>query len=596
MSSDANDSSRIQIKNLANSVASLTKRFGSKAKGLQYRLAISRTTKSLAVKGIAPILQSTDRPGQTYCHHIGRYIRLHPNGEPQFRDPILIVGTDGVGTKLKIAQDIGINHTVGIDLVAMCVNDTLCNGAEPLTFLDYYACGTIDATNLESVVAGIAEGCKQSCSSLVSGKTSELPQIYEAHEYDLAGFALGIAENGTLLPRVGELADGDCVIALPSSGVHSNGFSLVHKVMALAGVKLSDVAPFSASGKTFGEELLTPTKIYTDAIAPLLKSNRIKAVAHITGGGLIENIPRVLPDHLAVHLSADEMQIPPVFGWLAAKGNIKNHELQRTFNCGTGLILVVAQQHVDPVLLALKHQHGACLLGSVRTRKPNEAQVFIDDESFSKRLQTIQRNLSLPRRRVGVLISGTGGNLQALIDATRNSAFGVNADIVFVLSNKDGVLGLKRAATARIPCKVISHLQFKESASPRQEFDRAVTRELEAHHVDWICLAGFMRILSSEFVQRWSGRLINIHPSILPNYPGLHAQKQALEASPRHSHSGCTVHFVDEGVDTGKIIWQEKVPIHADDTEDTLTDRIHVAEHYAYPRALRILANAVGSL
>lgn len=345
-----------------------------------------------------------------------------------------------------------------------------------------------------------------------------------------------------------------------------------------------------------GEELLTPTKIYTAEIKPLLRSNKIKAIAHITGGGLLENIPRVLPNHLAVHLNAAEMNIPPVFAWLSSVGNIANYELQRTYNCGIGLILVVPKTSADEVLQLLKHKSDARLLGTVRARKEPEPQVVIDDTVFTQNLRNVQRQLLTPKKRVGVLISGTGSNLQALIDATRNSAFGANAEIVLVISNKDEVLGLKRAANAGIAHKVISHLKFKDSESPREAFDRAMTDELEAHNVDLICLAGFMRILSAEFVRRWNGKLVNIHPSLLPKYPGLHAQRQALDAKPRDKLSGCTVHFVDEGVDTGAVIWQESVPILADDTEDSLTQRIHKAEHYAYPRALRLLANGHAKL
>lgn len=345
-----------------------------------------------------------------------------------------------------------------------------------------------------------------------------------------------------------------------------------------------------------GEELLTPTKIYTAEIKPLLRTNNIKAIAHITGGGLLENIPRVLPHHLAVHLNAAEMNIPPVFAWLSSVGNIANHELQRTYNCGIGLILVVPKTSADEVLQLLKHKSDARLLGTVRARKEPEPQVVIDDAVFTQNLRNVQRQLLTPKKRVGVLISGTGSNLQALIDATRNSAFGANAEIVLVISNKDEVLGLKRAANAGITRKVISHLNYKDSESPREAFDRAMTAELEAHNVDLICLAGFMRILSSEFVRRWKGNLVNIHPSLLPKYPGLHAQRQALDAKPRDKLSGCTVHFVDEGVDTGAVIWQESVSILADDTEDSLTQRIHKAEHYAYPRALRLLANGHAKL
>lgn len=580
----------MQVKNLAESLTNSMKQFRrSDASELKYSLMSNGKTKSNAVRSLEEILRRTDSTEHTYLHQKNRFIRLKPSGLTKFKDPILIIGTDGVGTKLKIAHEIGKHDSVGIDLVAMCVNDTLCNGAEPLTFLDYFACGRVDESTLASVVSGIADGCTQSGSSLVGGKTVEMPQVYTPSEYDLAGFALGVAENGSLLPRVDRIQPGDRVIGLPSSGVHSNGFSLVHKVMEIANVKMNDRAPFSAYGRSFGEELLIPTKIYTKAIKPLLGSNRVKAIAHITGGGLIENIPRVLNDELAVRLEADAMNIPPVFAWLAANGNITNHELQRTFNCGIGLVLIVAPEHADEVLSLLKHKEDARLLGSVERRKLNEPQVRIDDARFTENLHRVQRNLLLPKKRIGVLISGTGSNLQALIDATRNSAFGTNAEIVLVLSNKDDVLGLKRAEKAGITHKVISHLKFKDTPNPREAFDREMSKELEAHNVDLICLAGFMRILSAEFVRRWQGKLVNIHPSLLPKYPGLHAQKQALEARPRDSHSGCTVHFVDEGVDTGAIIWQETVSIYDNDTEETLTQRIHVAEHYAFPKALRML-------
>lgn len=522
-----------------------------------------------------------------------RRVRLNQISEDKFIDPILVLGTDGVGTKLKVAQEIKKQNTVGIDLVAMCVNDTLCNGAKPVTFLDYYACGGINRETGNDILSGVIDGCEQSGGCLIGGKTVVVPQLYEEEEYDLAGFACGVAENEALLPKTDEIIEGDIVIGLPSSGVHSNGFSLIHKIMQIAGVTFHDKAPFSASGKTFGEEFLTPTKIYTQIIGPLLPLREIKAIAHITGGGLLENIPRVLPEHLAVHLHAAEINIPPVFAWLATVGNIANEELQKTYNCGIGLILIVSAKNAQQICNSLKFEHHAKILGTVKSRAVNKTQVVIDKNEFTKNLQHEQLLLTQPKKKVGVLISGTGSNLQALINATRNSTFGIHAEIVVVISNKDNVLGLKRAADAGIPNKVISHLKFKESSNPREAFDRELTAELKAHGVDIICLAGFMRILSTEFVREWKGRLLNIHPSLLPKYPGLHAQKQALETKPRDTHSGCTVHFVDEGVDTGTIICQESVEIRDDDTEDTLSQRILTAEHYAFPHALRLVANGL---
>lgn len=520
-----------------------------------------------------------------------KFIRLNPDGKTLYKDPILVIGADGVGTKLKIAQHIGKHDTVGIDLVAMSVNDILCNGAKPLTFLDYYACDRFNDEKSMEIVKGIADGCLLGECALVGGDPIELPQIYTKDEYDLAGFAMGVVENGKLLPRVNGIADGDYVIALPSSGVHSNGFSLVHKVLAKANATYKDPAPFSHSKKSFGEEFLTPTQIYVAPIVPLLQEGKIKAVAHITGGGLLENIPRVLPDHLAVHLDADKMFIPPIFAWLSSEGNIENAELQRTYNCGIGLILVVSKQHALELESRLKFVLNAKIVGIVKQRKPNEPRVSIDDTKFTATLQRTKEILTKPKKRVGVLISGNGSNLQALINATRDTNFGINAEIVLVLSNKSEAFGLKRAEKANIPSKTISHLSYRSCAKPREEFDKALTAELEKLKVDIVCLAGFMRILSEGFVRHWKGRLINIHPSLLPKYPGLDAQKQAFEDNPRDTVSGCTVHFVDEGVDTGKVLWQETVPIHNNDTLDTLTERIHKAEHHAFPHALRLLAN-----
>lgn len=347
-----------------------------------------------------------------------------------------------------------------------------------------------------------------------------------------------------------------------------------------------------------GEELLTPTKIYTNIIKSLLPTRTIKAIAHITGGGLLENIPRVLTDKLAVNLDATKFNIPPVFGWLAAIGNITNKELQRTYNCGIGLVLVVAPSDAEFVLSALKLSHNAQILGTIQARTGNEPQVVINNNDFTENLQRVQRVLRQPKKKVGVLISGTGSNLQALINATKDSTFGSGAEIAVVISNKADVLGLKRAQDAGIPTKVISHLNFKPTTDPEQRatFDRTVTAELEAHGVEIVCLAGFMRILSPEFVRRWKGNLLNIHPSLLPKYPGVNSAKQALEATPKESITGCTVHFVDEGVDTGNIVVQASVPILVDDTVDTLSQRIHVAEHYAFPKALRLLATGAISL
>lgn len=299
---------------------------------------------------------------------------------------------------------------------------------------------------------------------------------------------------------------------------------------------------------------------------------------------MLENIPRVLPSNLAVDLDFTQINIPPIFAWLASKGNISHEEMQRTYNCGLGLVLVVNRTDKDYVIESLL-EHRGDVIGSITKRMNDEPQVRINAAEFAQNLVRVQRLLSEPLKRVAVLISGTGSNLQSLIDATRNSTMGIRAEIVFVLSNKENVMGLERARRAGIDSRVLSHRAYKN----REDFDAAMTTLLESYNVDIVCLAGFMRILSSEFVRKWKGRLINIHPSLLPKFPGLHVQRQALEAGEKRS--GCTVHFVDEGVDTGAIIFQRSVAIAVGETEESLTQKIHRAEHFSYPYALRMLVN-----
>ncbi len=266
-----------------------------------------------------------------------------------FKDPILVAANDGVGTKLKIAIETGLHGTIGIDLVAMCVNDLLAQGAEPLFFLDYYATGKLDVDVARSVISGIADGCKQAGCALIGGETAEMPGMYTGKDYDLAGFAVGAVERGQILPRA-DVAAGDVLIGLPSSGVHSNGYSLVRRLVSEAKLSWDAPAPFDAS-KTMAEALLVPTRIY---VKPVLKAVRetggVKALAHITGGGLSENLPRVLPEGIAAHVDLGTWQAPAVFGWLQRTGRLDDAEMLRTFNCGVGMILVVAKDAADAVV------------------------------------------------------------------------------------------------------------------------------------------------------------------------------------------------------------------------------------------------------
>lgn len=414
-----------------------------------------------------------------------------------------------------------------------------------------------------------------------------MPGMYHPNVYDLAGFALGITEYNKILPKRDLINVGDIIIGFPSSGVHSNGFSLIRKLIEISDYKLEDIAPFSATGKSFGEEMMVPTKIYVKEILPALGTGCVKALAHITGGGLWDNIPRVLPAHLTAELNGKVVNIQPIFGWLTSTGSVQKLELMKTFNCGIGMILIASRKD-EMTLMKSLYGSGASVMGQVIPTKPGGHQLII--RHFATCIDRVERLLKQPRKRVGVLISGNGSNLQALINATQDTSMGTCSEIVHVISNKAGVYGIERAAKAGISTTVINNKDF----ATRDEFDAAIHARLEKQNIDIVCLAGFMRVLTSGFVKKWKGKLINIHPSLLPKFKGINVQKAALESG--DTESGCTVHFVDENVDTGATIVQEIVPIITGDSVESLSARILAVEHIAYPRALRLLASGYVSL
>tara|TARA_B100001093_G_scaffold465228_1_gene482741 strand:- start:325 stop:1254 length:930 start_codon:yes stop_codon:yes gene_type:complete len=269
-----------------------------------------------------------------------------------FEDPILVSATDGVGTKLRIAIDTGHFDTIGIDLVAMCVNDLVCQGAEPLFFLDYFATGQLDVDTATRIIAGIAEGCVQSGCALIGGETAEMPDMYAGNDFDLAGFAVGAMERGASLPK--DVQKGDMLLGLSSSGVHSNGYSLVRKLVELSGLGWDAQSPFG--GDTLGAELLAPTRLYVKSCLAAIAAGGVHGFAHITGGGLTENIPRVLGEGQGVRINLDSWMLPPVFEWLAKQGGISNAEMLKTFNCGIGMVIVVDRQSSHAVAEALAAQ------------------------------------------------------------------------------------------------------------------------------------------------------------------------------------------------------------------------------------------------
>jgi phosphoribosylformylglycinamidine cyclo-ligase len=299
------------------------------------------------VERIKPLARSTHRPG--VLGGIGGFGGLFALPVDRYRQPVLVAGTDGVGTKLKLAIELGRYDTVGIDLVAMCVNDVVVQGAEPLFFLDYYAAGRLEVPVAEAVISGIAEGCRQAGAALLGGETAELPGMYAGRDFDLAGFAVGIVERDRLIDG-STIAPGDVLLGLGSSGPHSNGYSLVRRIVERSGADLS--RPFS-DGRSLGEVLLTPTRIYVKPLLAALATGAVRGLAHITGGGLPLNVVRVLPATVDAVIDRRRWQLPAVFDWLQAEGNVPDDELLRTFNCGIGMVAVVARDQADAVAAGL---------------------------------------------------------------------------------------------------------------------------------------------------------------------------------------------------------------------------------------------------
>ena len=330
---------------------------------------------------IAPHAKRTRRAGaDTSLGGFGGLFDLKAAG---FTDPVLVAATDGVGTKLELAKRTGLHRGIGIDLVAMCANDILAQGAMPLFFLDYFATGKLDRSMATEVIAGIADGCLLAGCALIGGETAEMPGMYPAGSYDLAGFCVGAAERGSLLGP-GQPKAGDIAIALPSSGVHSNGYSLVRKIIELSEATLDARPPFDSAAVSLGDALMAPTRIYQQAAATALQTGGVSGIVHITGGGLIDNPPRVYSDNLALHVDCAACPLPPIFGWLRDQGAIDIRELARTFNCGIGLMIFVDSNKSDDVLSALQHgpEPDAWIAGKLTNRNADSAVVLDQSDSW----------------------------------------------------------------------------------------------------------------------------------------------------------------------------------------------------------------------
>ena len=452
------------------------------------------------------------------------------------KDPVLVSGTDGVGTKLKLAFLADRHDTVGIDCVAMCVNDIVCCGAAPMFFLDYIACGKNVPEKIAQLVKGVAEGCVQAGCALIGGETAEMPGFYPEDEYDLAGFAVGLAD-GSRLPDKNSIKPGDTVIALASSGVHSNGFSLVRKVLEVETADLN-VPVAELSGKSLGEVLLTPTKIYVKPMLALFKEANVKAVSHITGGGFFENIPRSLPEGIGVKIRTEDVRVLPVFEYIAARGGISQREMFNTFNMGVGMTVIVSPEEAGRALEILKGKRRRGI--------------------YSRRNCQLRRgDYIMVKTKIAVFISGGGTNLQALIDAQRDGILR-NGRITLVISSNSIAYGLKRAKEAGIDAVAVT----RRECGSQEAFEAEILEKLEEYGIELIVLAGFLNILSEDFVKRYSDRIINIHPSLIPSfcgkgYYGIRVHEAALDYGVKVT--GATVHFVNEIPDGGRIIRQKAV-------------------------------------
>ncbi|EJL3951302.1 phosphoribosylformylglycinamidine cyclo-ligase [Vibrio parahaemolyticus] len=292
----------------------------------------------------------------------------------KYKQPVLVSGTDGVGTKLRLALDMNKHDTIGIDLVAMCVNDLIVQGAEPLFFLDYYATGKLDVDTAADVVSGIADGCVQAGCALIGGETAEMPGMYEGEDYDVAGFCVGVVEKEDVIDGT-KVAAGDALIAVGSSGPHSNGYSLIRKILEVSGADKNE----ELAGRAIGDHLLEPTKIYIKSALKMIEKHDIHAISHITGGGFWENIPRVLPEGTKAVIDGNSWEWPIIFKWLQEKGNVETHEMYRTFNCGVGLVVALPKDQADAAVALLKEEgENAWVIGEIAQAEANEEQVEIN--------------------------------------------------------------------------------------------------------------------------------------------------------------------------------------------------------------------------
>ncbi|NXB37054.1 PUR2 protein, partial [Eulacestoma nigropectus] len=511
-----------------------------------------------------------------------------------YNDPILVSQTKGLGPKLQVAQVCKRHDTIGQDLVALCVNDLLAQGAEPLFFLSHVACGKLDAEVMETIKEGIAEACRSAGCAFLGGEVTEVAAPCPSGHCDLAGFVVGAVERGQRLLGLQRAEEGDVLLGLGSPGIHGRGFGVVRKILLTSSLHCSSPAPGSCGDTTLGDVLLTPGKLFSPALLPVLRSGHVKGFAP-TAEGLLGGISRVLPEHVSAVLDALSWKIPEIFCWLYKEGNLSAEEMAQTFPCGIGAVLVVQKDLAQHVLQDIQRQQEAWLIGKV-VAPCHTAGPHIEVENLAEALQlsspqqllnnTTAESQPQPRKRkvkVAVLVSGAGTTLSALISSAREP--GSCAQLVLVISNKSGVEELRSAARAGIPTRVIDHKLY----GSRSEFDSTIDRVLEEFSVELICLSGFMRVLSSPFLRKWKGKILNACPSLFPLVKDGNAHQEPLESG--FKVTGCTVHFVLEEPSARAVIHREPLPPRAGDTEATLAERVREAELRAFPLGLQLVAS-----
>ncbi len=518
---------------------------------------------------------------------IGPFAGLFDFSPTEWKDPILVGCTDGVGTKLKLAFELDRHDTIGIDLVAMNVNDLIVCGAKPLFFLDYLATAKLDLKTHLSVIDGIIEGCRQSRCALLGGETAEMPGMYGAGEYDLAGFAVGMVDRGRIL-KPDMIKPGDVLIGLPSTGFHSNGYSLVRRTF-------EDRSRFPLDRKIPGEDrslgdvLLTPTRIYVPEVEIALGIPGVKSFAHITGGGITGNLPRAYPDRYGAQIRIDSWPIPPVMKLLQEEARIDNSDMYRTFNMGLGLIAVVDPQVASRLQDAWKKSgFVSYVIGRITevpgveyVRADPDAVVTMPDRQPYPEIKIEARRNS--RLKIAVMGSGRGTNMDALLKASKNGV--LDGEIVCVISNNSRAGILDIARREEIP---VYHISSRTHAD-ESDSDRAILEIMNKHGVELICLAGYMKRLSSGFLVACGTPVLNIHPALLPAFGGAGMYGERVHEAVIRSgakYSGATVHLVDSEYDHGLILDQQIVEVSPDDTATSLAAKVLKVEHRLYVEAV----------